>query len=82
MKKRNLFAEIAEGFDALADERAGKHTLRTHELEMKPAPAHGPPLREMQEARHGEIDRQAQIGSRFRELSGAFRRKSANEGGC
>ena len=30
MKKRNLFAEIAEGFDALAEERAGKRTLRTH----------------------------------------------------
>ena len=38
MKKRNLFAEIAEGFDALAAERAGKRTLRTHEVEMKPAP--------------------------------------------
>ncbi len=38
MKKRNLFAEIAEGFDALADERAGKRTLRTHAVEMKPAP--------------------------------------------
>ncbi len=38
MKKRNLFAEIAEGFDALADERAGKRTLRTHEVSMKPAP--------------------------------------------
>lgn len=38
MTKRNLFAEIAEGFDALADERAGKHTLRTHEVEIKPAP--------------------------------------------
>lgn len=37
MKKRNLFAEIAEGFDALADERAGKRTLRTHEIEAKPA---------------------------------------------
>jgi hypothetical protein len=24
MKKRNLFAEIAEGFDALANDRAGK----------------------------------------------------------
>lgn len=36
MKKRNLFAEIAEGFDALADERAGKRTLRTHEVEAKP----------------------------------------------
>jgi putative transcriptional regulator len=38
MKKRNLFAEIAEGFDALADERAAKRTLRTHEVSMKPAP--------------------------------------------
>lgn len=38
MNKRNLFAEIAEGFDALADARAGKRTLRTHEVEMKPAP--------------------------------------------
>jgi len=38
MKKRNLFAEIAEGFDALADERVGKRTLRTHEVEMRPAP--------------------------------------------
>jgi putative transcriptional regulator len=37
MKKRNLFAEISEGFGALADERAGKQTLRTVELEMKPA---------------------------------------------
>jgi putative transcriptional regulator len=38
MKKRNLFAEIAEGFEALADERAGKRTLRTHAVDMKPAP--------------------------------------------
>ncbi|WP_020201984.1 DNA-binding transcriptional regulator [Cupriavidus sp. WS] len=38
MKKRNLFAEIAEGFDALSDARTGKQTLRTHEVEMKPAP--------------------------------------------
>ncbi len=37
MKKRNLFAELAEGFDALANERAGKRTLRTHEVETKPA---------------------------------------------
>lgn len=37
MKKRNLFAELAEGFDALANGRAGKHTLRTHEVETKPA---------------------------------------------
>ena len=38
MKKRNLFAEIAEGFDALAETRAGKRTLRTHEVEARPAP--------------------------------------------
>ena len=38
MKKRNLFAEIAEGFGALADERAGKQTLRTHEVEVQPLP--------------------------------------------
>lgn len=37
MKKRNLFAELAEGFDALAEERTGKRTLRTHAVEMKPA---------------------------------------------
>src|SRR3546814_20841119 len=38
MKKRNLFAEIAEGFDALTNARAGKQTLRTHEVELHPAP--------------------------------------------
>ncbi len=38
MKKRNLFAELAEGFDALAEERAGKRTLRTHAVEAKPVP--------------------------------------------
>lgn len=37
MKKRNLFAELTEGFEALADARAGKKTLRTHEMEVKPA---------------------------------------------
>ena len=37
MKKRNLFAEISEGFNALADERVGKLSLRTHEVEIKPA---------------------------------------------
>jgi putative transcriptional regulator len=38
MKKRNLFAELAEGFEALADERTGKRTLRTCEVESRPAP--------------------------------------------
>jgi len=37
--KRNLFAEISEGFDALAEQRLGKTTLRTVEVESKPAPA-------------------------------------------
>jgi putative transcriptional regulator len=39
--KRNLFAEIAEGFDALKDARAGKRTLRTHEVALQPAPEVG-----------------------------------------
>jgi len=37
-KKRNLFDELMEGFDALADQRAGKRTLRTHAVKLKPAP--------------------------------------------
>ena len=37
-KKRDLFGELVEGFDALADQRAGKRTLRTHVLKAKPAP--------------------------------------------
>ena len=36
--KRNLFAELAEGFDALKAEREGKITLRQHTIEVKPAP--------------------------------------------
>jgi putative transcriptional regulator len=36
MKKRNLFAEISEGFVALADERKGKQTLRTHKVKIQP----------------------------------------------
>lgn len=35
---RNLFTEIAEGFEALAEERQGKRTLKTHEVEAKPVP--------------------------------------------
>jgi putative transcriptional regulator len=37
-KKRNLFNELMEGFDALADQRAGKRTLRTHAVKQRPAP--------------------------------------------
>ncbi|MBS0339470.1 MAG: transcriptional regulator [Proteobacteria bacterium] len=38
MTKRNLFAEISEGFEALEEHRAGKRTLRTHEVQDMPAP--------------------------------------------
>jgi len=37
-KKRDLFKELTEGFDALADQRAGKRTLRTHAVKAKPVP--------------------------------------------
>lgn len=37
MKKRKLFAELTEGFEALAEERTGKRTLRTHEVATLPA---------------------------------------------
>lgn len=36
--KRDLFAELSEGFEALANTRQGKRTLRTHTLEYHPAP--------------------------------------------
>ncbi len=38
MKKRNLFAELTEGFEALAAEREGKITLKRHTVESRPAP--------------------------------------------
>lgn len=38
MKKRQLFDELTEGFDALAAQRTGKRTLRTHAVTLKPAP--------------------------------------------
>jgi putative transcriptional regulator len=37
MTKRNLFAELKEGFDALAAERAGKVTLRKQTVDYQPA---------------------------------------------
>jgi len=37
-KKRNLMAELTEGFVALADQRTGKRTLRTHVVQTKAAP--------------------------------------------
>jgi len=36
--KRDLFTELVEGMDALADARHGKRTLRTHSIEFRPAP--------------------------------------------
>jgi putative transcriptional regulator len=36
-----LFDEISQGFDALAGERAGKRTLRTHVVKAMPAPKVG-----------------------------------------
>lgn len=38
MSKRSLFAELTEGFDALAAERQGKITLKRHAIEANPAP--------------------------------------------
>ncbi len=38
MTRRSLVAELNEGFDALADERAGKLTLRRHAIAYQPAP--------------------------------------------
>lgn len=35
---RDLFAELSEGMQALAQARQGKRTLRTHAVEYKPAP--------------------------------------------
>jgi putative transcriptional regulator len=36
--KRELFAELTEGVEALAAERNGKRTLRTHAVRYRPAP--------------------------------------------
>lgn len=36
--KRDLFAELSEGMRALAEERQGKRTLRTHALSFKLVP--------------------------------------------
>lgn len=37
--KRDLFTELNEGIEALAEARHGKRTLRTHAVEYKPAPS-------------------------------------------
>jgi hypothetical protein len=36
--KRDLYAELKEGFDALAARRHGKRTLRTHQVKRTPKP--------------------------------------------
>jgi len=36
--KRDVFAELTEGMTALGESRAGKRTLRTHTVELKPPP--------------------------------------------
>ena len=36
---RDLFAELSEGVEALAEARRGKRTIRTHAVEYKPAPS-------------------------------------------
>jgi putative transcriptional regulator len=37
-RKRDLFAELTEGFDALGAQREGKRTLRTHAVDVSPRP--------------------------------------------
>lgn len=39
MNKRSVFSELAEGFEALAEAREGKRTLRTHKVSAKPVEA-------------------------------------------
>ena len=40
--KRDIFAELTEGFDALRSEREGKLTLRAFKVESKPSPVLSP----------------------------------------
>ncbi len=52
-RKRDVFAELSEGFAALAEARAGKRTLRTHAVAFKPAPELTPEaLLEVRESLH------------------------------
>ena len=41
-RKRNVFAELKEGMEALAAAREAKVTLRTHTVEVRPPPALSP----------------------------------------
>ena len=38
MKKRDMFAELSEGLEALKQEREGKITLKSSEVTLKPRP--------------------------------------------
>jgi putative transcriptional regulator len=38
MKKRDLFTELTEGFEALSDARAGEQTRSKYEVNVQPAP--------------------------------------------
>jgi putative transcriptional regulator len=40
--RRDLFAELMEGVEALAEERQGTRTLRTHAVALNPPPAMAP----------------------------------------
>lgn len=44
MTKRDIFAELMEGFDALEAARGGKATLRTSVVERKPPPEMTPEM--------------------------------------
>jgi hypothetical protein len=52
--KRNISAELAEGFDALKSEREGQLTVQPVQVDAKPVPEPEPSL--------SEFDEQMQIG--------------------
>lgn len=53
MSKRDLFAELTESFNALADSRTGKQTLRAHEVQSNsPAPISSAELLALRERLH------------------------------
>ena len=66
--KRKLFDEIAEGFEALADERGGKRTLRTHAVDVLPPPsitaADITALRESMQLSRGVLARYLRVNTR------------------
>ena len=61
--KRDVFAELQEGFEALAASRKGKVTLRTHAVEFKAAPEITPKeLVRAREKLRTRLDRYFRIG--------------------